>query len=308
MTLQEIEVFLAVARSGSLSGAAEGLYITQPAVSRHIRALEEELGCELLRRGRGQRRVELTEQGLEFLPAAEKLRLAFREAAEAPRADRRGPLHLSSVGSVSTYLLPGVFTTFYEGGGQLVFHNYHSWESYDHVARGQVELALVSDPMHHPQVETLPLYREPMLLLTGRGLELPQTVHPTQLDPAREVRLPWNPEYDLWHGLWFRGGARPRLVVDQMSLLEEVFSRGGVWEDCWAVAPSIPARSIAQKTGARLHTLTEGPPEEVIYFLQGPRRKEEAARLFLKCLREELEKWEEVRPVVPPSGGSAAVE
>ena len=47
MTHQEIEVFLAAVQTGSLSGAAQRLYITQPAVSRHIRALEQELGATL---------------------------------------------------------------------------------------------------------------------------------------------------------------------------------------------------------------------------------------------------------------------
>ena len=63
MTQQGIEVFLAVARLGSVSAAAQALYITQPAVSRHLRALEEDLGCPLVVRGRGQRRVELTGRG-----------------------------------------------------------------------------------------------------------------------------------------------------------------------------------------------------------------------------------------------------
>ena len=48
MTQQGIEVFLAVARLGSVSAAAQALYITQPAVSRHLRALEETLGCALV--------------------------------------------------------------------------------------------------------------------------------------------------------------------------------------------------------------------------------------------------------------------
>ena len=72
MTQQTIEAFLAVVRTGSLSGAAQSLYITQPAVSRHLRALERELDCTLLLRQRGRRQVELTEQGRDFVRVAEK--------------------------------------------------------------------------------------------------------------------------------------------------------------------------------------------------------------------------------------------
>ena len=46
MTFLEIEAFLKIAQCGSFSAAAEKLYITQPALGRRIRALEEELGIK----------------------------------------------------------------------------------------------------------------------------------------------------------------------------------------------------------------------------------------------------------------------
>ena len=82
MTYQEIEVFLAVIKMGSVSGAAQALYITQPAVSRHIRSLEQELGCSLLERGRGKRQIQLTAQGRDFVDIAKKWILLWQEAQE----------------------------------------------------------------------------------------------------------------------------------------------------------------------------------------------------------------------------------
>ena len=60
MTEQDVEIFLAVVRWGSISAAAEAMFITQPAVSRHIRELERELGIQLMLRTTP---VELTEAG-----------------------------------------------------------------------------------------------------------------------------------------------------------------------------------------------------------------------------------------------------
>lgn len=290
MTLQEIEVFLAVARTGSVSAAAQTLYITQPAVSRHLTALERELDCTLFLRGRGQRQVELTDQGRDFIPAAEKLRHAFQEAMEAPRGGGERTLRVASVGSLSSYLLPGVFRSFLNSqpGYSLVFHQMSSVQAYEAVARGEMDLAFISDDMYHSQVETIPLFREPMLLLAGESCPLTGSVHPSALDPAKEVRLPWNPECDLWHSFWFRSGAQPRIVVNQMSLLEESFSWRNDWGDSWAVAPALVARIIAEKTGAHLCTLQDGPPEEIIYYLQGRRRKPGLVQAFLDCLRREL--------------------
>lgn len=69
MNLKQLEYFLACARHGSLTGAAEELYTTQPHVSMVIRSLEKELGVTLFRRvARG---VEVTEEGRSILLYAE---------------------------------------------------------------------------------------------------------------------------------------------------------------------------------------------------------------------------------------------
>lgn len=292
MTQQEIEVFLAVVKTGSVSGAAQSLYITQPAVSRHIHALEQELGCALLERGRGRRQVELTEQGRDFVEVAQKWSLLFQEAREVTRKDRGRVLNIASVGSVSSYLLPNVLRRFLSGPPQraLTFHNYHSYESYDYVAEGLVDLALISDDMYHAQVETIPAFREPMVLLSVRDSGLPQRVHPSQLDPARELRSPWNPEYDLWHAFWFPSSVQPLAALDQMSLLESFFQ----WTNSWAITPFSVAQTIQSRCDVELHWLEEGPPDRIIYYLLGRRRKPELTAAFLQCMDTELKQYPEI--------------
>lgn len=302
MTQQSIEVFLAVARLGSISAAAQALYITQPAVSRHLRALEETLGCALVVRSRGRRQVELTDRGREFIQVAEKWRLLWQEAREVADRDRTQTLRVASVGSLSTYLLPPVFRSFLEQapGRALTFHHYHSREAYDFVAQGLADVALISNHMYHPQVETVPALRSSMVLLTGPGLPWPETVHPSRLDPAKELRLPWNPEYDLWHSFWFSAAAAPRAVLDQMSLLEEFFHWRDIWQDSWAVAPALVAVPLSRKLGLTIRRLENGPADEIIYYLLGPRRKEALTRAFLSCLDQELARRPEIRSLLSP--------
>lgn len=65
MELRVLQYFLAVAREQSISAAAESLHLTQPTLSTQLRAMEEELGKQLLIRGtKGSRRVLLTEEGM----------------------------------------------------------------------------------------------------------------------------------------------------------------------------------------------------------------------------------------------------
>ena len=82
MTDLELEAFLSVIQNGSLSKSAIELYITQPALSRRIKNLENELGYELFKRRKGKKEVELTSQGELFLPLARKHLSLLKEAEQ----------------------------------------------------------------------------------------------------------------------------------------------------------------------------------------------------------------------------------
>lgn len=286
MTELELDAFLAVVRTGSITAAARSLYVTQPALSRRIRALEEELGYPLMLRGKGVRTVELTERGRAFVEVAERWKGVWREARELREADRSRHLHLACINSVSAYILPLVARRFLEEnpGDRLTCRTYPSLECYGYVARGQVDLALISDDMYSAQVETVPLFRERMLFIAGKGEEGEGPVHPSQLDPADQVRLPWNPECDLWHDFWFGSAARPKVLLDQTSVLEEFLRQDRVW----ALAPASAALELRRRTDAVIRPIQEGPPDRIIYYLTGRGKKPAAAQAFLDTLRAEL--------------------
>ena len=63
MKQAEVDAFLAIVESGSLTRAAQKLYLTQSTLSSRLDCLEKELGAPLLIRKKGIRRVELTEAG-----------------------------------------------------------------------------------------------------------------------------------------------------------------------------------------------------------------------------------------------------
>jgi len=71
MELRVLEYFLAVAREGTISGAADTLHITQPTLSRQLRDLEKELGVTLF--ARGHRHVTLTNEGMLLRQRAEEI-------------------------------------------------------------------------------------------------------------------------------------------------------------------------------------------------------------------------------------------
>lgn len=89
MELRVLQYFLAVAREQSISAAAESLHLSQPTLSTQLKAMEEELGKQLLIRGtKGSRKVILTDEGMILRKRAEEiLSLVKRTEDEITRSE-----------------------------------------------------------------------------------------------------------------------------------------------------------------------------------------------------------------------------
>ena len=114
MNLRHLAVFHAVAETGGINRAAERLIISQPAVSRQIKALEDALGVKLLERL--PRGVRLTEAGKILHDYARRLFEIEAQAAEVfadMRSLRTGVLRLGGSMSLGNYFLPEVIASFH---------------------------------------------------------------------------------------------------------------------------------------------------------------------------------------------------
>lgn len=115
LSLYKLEIFVAVVRAGSFSGAASRLYMTQPAVSQHMQDLEASLGTALFTRGR--RGVTLTPAGETLYDYTQRI---LRLVAEAENAVtdvenlREGQISIGATPGVSVYLLPEWIQAFRE--------------------------------------------------------------------------------------------------------------------------------------------------------------------------------------------------
>lgn len=117
MTLQQLRYIVAVARHGlNITQAAERLYTSQPAVSKQIRQLEDQLGVEIFVR-RAKSIVGITEAGQAVLARAERIiREAdnIRQLATDLRDDDAGTLNIGTTQTQATYVLPPVVNRFRE--------------------------------------------------------------------------------------------------------------------------------------------------------------------------------------------------
>jgi len=113
MDFVRLSVFSAVARRLSFSRAAEALHLSQPAVSKHIRQLEAELGVQLFHR-RGNR-VELTDAGRIVADYAQRISALTEEVRRVLgelEGLERGYLRVGASTTPGLYLLPQVLARF----------------------------------------------------------------------------------------------------------------------------------------------------------------------------------------------------
>lgn len=265
MTFLEIEAFLNIVQYGSFSAAAEKLYVTQPALGRRIRALEEELGYTLFVRNKGVRHVELTRQGQAFIGLAHRWQALWNETQEAALLGSEKSFYVASVGSLLAFMLPNVFQTFIRDNPECSLHvtTLHSADAYGYVANKDVDIAFITDPMYSSQVKTNILFQEELCLVAGADLKLPKRIRLNDLDTRREIRTRWDRNFDTWHDYYFGASAVPRIYLDEMGFLQ-YFTQSG---DNWAFLPISIARRMVKNAPLTIHDLNVKPPVRTLYYL-----------------------------------------
>jgi LysR family transcriptional regulator, transcription activator of glutamate synthase operon len=187
--VHQLAYFESVSRHLHFTRAAEELHVAQPSVSQQIRKLETELGTPLFHRMK--RQVALTEAGKTFLPHARAVLRRLDEArleVQELSGLRKGTLAVGAPPSVGTHLLPRALAAFSRRhpGIALAFREAGSRTLLTLLEEGELDLAVVIQPIRHPALETLPLLEEELLLAVPRQHALASGSHRVPLAQLRD--------------------------------------------------------------------------------------------------------------------------
>lgn len=286
MTITEVNYFLSVCRTGNISQAANNLYISQPALSRAIRSLEAEFGCTLFVRGRGKQFVELTEAGKKFRSIAERWQSLYSEAKNMSHMSTRILYAVSATDSMNAAILASVFQKLmlHIPNISLTIRSYLSAESYTLVENGSIDIALIAISRYSKFVESIPLFSEKMLFVCSAEQNYPDNILPQELDPTKEIRIPWSNEYDIWHSRWFSPFASPLLFIQHTNLVHEML----LTLDSWAILPASLAAPMIHTGKYRTCNIVNGPPNRIGYCIRGRNQNAQVDRLFLRLVHERI--------------------
>lgn len=176
MDTQNLKAFLLVAETGSFSVAAQKLHLTQPAVSKRVAQLEEQLNVSLF--DRIGRTIRTTEAGEALLPHARAVQLELQAAEQSVRdlsGEVRGRLRLATSHHIGLHRLPPVLSFFSKAfpAVQIDIDFMDSEQAYELTVRGEVELAVVTlAPEPVAGIITKAIWPDPLDFMVQDGHEL----------------------------------------------------------------------------------------------------------------------------------------
>jgi DNA-binding transcriptional LysR family regulator len=233
LLLVHVEGFLEVARLGSVSRAAETLYVTQPTLTARLHSLERDLGAELFVRTRHGMR--LTDAGRAFMPFAQRSVRAMRDGRRAIAEVSQGlagQLLVASAPAVSTYVLPSVLERFVAQHPrvEVAVHTGHSEEVQQMVLRDEAQIGL-GRALRHPDVELIPFHEEELTLVVApdHPFARRERVEMTELGLQQLIMFDRTSSYyEITQSAFLSAGISPRgmMELDNIEAAKKMVERG----------------------------------------------------------------------------------
>lgn len=263
--LRDLRYFVAVARELHFTRAAEVLYVSQPALSKQIRALERQLRVTLLDRDHGG--VRLTRAGAALLPHAERMLDSWERAAGSLSKASDCTLLIGMHTSPGRGLLPRVRALMVGSCPDARLELRHiPWSDQSAgLADGATDAAFVWLPVQQPPYRWVTIAREPRLvaLPDGHPLAAREAVLIRELLDEPFLALPASagPMRDFWLALDQRGGHPVRIaaeIANTDETYEAVASRIGI---CLLAAGNAP---IFARGGLTMVPVADLSPAELV--------------------------------------------
>lgn len=231
MKLSELEIFQAVAETGSVAAAAQRLHRVPSNVTTRLRQLEDELGVQLFIRS--NQRLQLAPSGHSLLEYSRKILTLVSEARQAVSGTAAlGTLTLGSMESTAAVRIPPLLAAFHQRYPhiQLELSTGASGLMLEQILSGHCTAAFVNVPLLHPALEGRAVYREEMLIIAPRSQ--PAFQRASQLAGSKLYAFRGHCSYRRHFEEWFRADqAVPGKIYEMESyhsMLACVISGGGL--------------------------------------------------------------------------------
>lgn len=267
MNFHDIQTFLAIVKYGNISKAANELYISQTAVTRRLKTLEDELGIPLLDRGRGKKEAVLTPSGRDFLSIAQRWNAVWEETQRFKSLGERLSLSVGSVQILNDYVFPPLYSKLlnHSPSINLYIHTEHAIEFPPLVEQRVIDVAIGWRDTASPEVSCRAWRQTPLVcVMPGSPSDAAAApIHPRQLDGTKELYINWPPSFAQWHELYWPSGQFHPSYVASAQLALQIMAHSG----SWSIMPLFFAKHACQTGAFTYQYLTDSPEPLTAYIL-----------------------------------------
>ncbi len=293
MKQAEIETFLMIVKTKNITKTAENLFLSQPTVSHRLKCLEEELNVKLLTRKKGYKQIELTAQGEEFVPIAQRWLSLWQEMQQLQHGREQLYLSIGCTDTMNSVILFELYRQLLntpEFNMSMKITTHYSYEIYGLLENHEIDMGFVYHHLHFKNIVAEPILREKMYILQSGDTALKkEKLHTDELDPREEIFVSWEANYQIWHDQWVGKGMRPCIQVDTFELLLQLISDARRW----IIAPASVAERIQSLRNVHVSAIANPtqPPERITYKIRHKYPNEatqKAVQLFEEKMMEYL--------------------
>jgi DNA-binding transcriptional LysR family regulator len=216
-----------VRRGLNLTAAAEVLHTSQPALSKQIRELEEELGVQLFVR-HGKRYTQLTEAGVKVLEAAERVldeAAILRKVSEEFAAGHAGTLSIAATHTQARYVLPSILARFRDEFPAMQFKllQGNPTQVAEYVVHGEATFGLATETLdEHPSLDTRPAYawRHCLIVPPSHPFAARADSPPTLEELAAQPIITYSPDFAGRRSIdavFAKQGMTPQVVLEAID-------------------------------------------------------------------------------------------
>ncbi|MDO4982719.1 MAG: LysR family transcriptional regulator [Eubacteriales bacterium] len=233
MNTEQIEAFLAVVRYGNISRAAEKTFVSQPTLSHRIAELENELNAQLFIRSKGQRQIQLTEQGHAFFCLSEDWKNLLDATKRLNQIQKREHLRISITHTIAESFFIDVLRLFSARALPIYLHvsSSSSNDSLRKIQNDEADFAIAGNTISWMHVVTEALARERIVFVSGVDSPYGDIVKVNELNPNDELYINWGNDQLLWHQYHFGADYIPHMRIENAFVAEAFFSsqRPNMW-------------------------------------------------------------------------------
>ena len=238
MNLAEIETFLTIVNTKSITRTADLLFLSQPTV-----------------------------KGTDFIILAERWMSLWKETMELQRNQDSLLLTIGCTDSLNVAVFAPLYDRILNEQAKLDLNieSHHSSELYGLLGEHSIDIGFVYHKLHYKNIITEKIFEEKLYLIQSDqpAISAP-AIHTDELDPSLELFLSWDDNYQIWHDRWLSSASRPHIAADTITLLDRLWKKPGNW----MVAPQSVILELSHYRPLFISELKNTPPNRVCYKIK----------------------------------------